>query len=111
VSPTELEHLDMEVWLLFNPQRVHARGEERVQAVVTGGKHGLVVGRGEHRGLLLPGVAVEQGWDARRFLDQVCVKAGLHASLWKDDATTLFTFEGSALRGRVGDFEAVTGLC
>jgi AmmeMemoRadiSam system protein B/AmmeMemoRadiSam system protein A len=109
VSPTELEHLDMEVWLLFGPQRVHARGEERVREVVTGGKHGLIVARGEQRGLLLPGVAAEHGWDSRRFLEQVCVKAGMHPSLWKDDATALFTFEGLALRGRVGEFDAVAG--
>jgi AmmeMemoRadiSam system protein B/AmmeMemoRadiSam system protein A len=106
VSPTELAHLDMEIWLLFNPQRVAARGEERVHAVVTGGRHGLIVRRGEHRGLLLPGVAAEHGWDARRFLEQVCVKAGLHPSLWRDDGTAVLTFEGSSLRGRVGDFEA-----
>jgi len=107
VSPTELEHLEMEVWLLFNSQRMVARGEDRAQAVVTGGKHGLIVVRGENRGLLLPGVAAEHGWDARRFLEQVCVKAGLHASMWKDDATTLFTFEGLPLRGKVAEFNAV----
>jgi AmmeMemoRadiSam system protein B/AmmeMemoRadiSam system protein A len=110
VSPTELEHLDMEVWVLFNPQRVTVRGGERVDAVVTGGKHGLIVSRGEHRGLLLPGVAAEHSWDARRFLEQVCVKAGLHPSLWKDDGTALFTFEGICLRARVSEFEPLGEL-
>jgi AmmeMemoRadiSam system protein B/AmmeMemoRadiSam system protein A len=103
VSPTELEHLDMEVWILFNPMPMQARGEERVAAVVTGGKHGLVVTRGQTRGLLLPGVAAEHNWDARRFLEQVCVKAGLHPSLWKDDDTSLLTFEGEPIRGRIGN--------
>jgi AmmeMemoRadiSam system protein B/AmmeMemoRadiSam system protein A len=107
VSPIELEHLDMEVWLLFNPQRVTARGEDRVGAVVTGGKHGLIIGRGGSRGLLLPGVALEHEWDSRQFLEHVCVKAGLHPSMWKDDGTSLFTFEGQAFRGRVGDHDGV----
>ncbi|MCI0456166.1 MAG: AmmeMemoRadiSam system protein B [Gemmataceae bacterium] len=98
VSPGELPYLDLEVWLLFNPQRVQARGLERAEAVVTGGKHGLIVRRGDSRGLLLPGVAAEHGWDARTFLEQVCVKAGLHPSLWKDDDTTLLTFEGASFR-------------
>jgi AmmeMemoRadiSam system protein B/AmmeMemoRadiSam system protein A len=106
ISPTELMHLDMEIWLLFNQQRVAARGAEREAAVVTGGKHGLVIARGEQRGLLLPGVAVEHDWDSRRFLEQACVKAGLHASMWKDDATGVFTFEGVSFRGRVADFDA-----
>jgi AmmeMemoRadiSam system protein B/AmmeMemoRadiSam system protein A len=103
VSTCELEHLRLEVWLLFNPQPVRARGEERVAAVVTGGKHGLVVERGESRGLLLPGVAAEHDWDSRRFLEQVCVKAGLHPSLWKDDDTRLMTFEGEVFEGRVAE--------
>jgi AmmeMemoRadiSam system protein B/AmmeMemoRadiSam system protein A len=98
VSPGELPYLDLEIWLLFNPQRVQARGEGRVAAVVTGGKHGLVVRRGDSRGLLLPGVAAEHGWDAHTFLEQVCVKAGLHPSLWKDDDTALLTFEGASFR-------------
>src|SRR5207302_6922083 len=92
----------MEIWLPVDPEPVRARGDERVRAVITGGKHGLGVERGPSRGLLLPGVAVEHDWDSRRFLEQVCVKAGLHPSLWRDDATALLTFEGQALRGRVG---------
>jgi AmmeMemoRadiSam system protein B/AmmeMemoRadiSam system protein A len=100
VSAVEVEHLHMEVWLLFNPQRLAARGEDRAAAVEVG-KHGLVLRRGEERGLLLPGVAVEHEWDARKFLEQTCVKAGLHPSVWTDDATAVLTFEGEALRGRV----------
>ncbi len=99
VSPAELPYLDLEVWLLFNPQSVQARGEDRVQAVVTGGKHGLVIRRGDSRGLLLPGVATEHGWDSRTFLEHVCSKAGLHPSLWKEDDTALLTFEGASVFG------------
>jgi AmmeMemoRadiSam system protein B/AmmeMemoRadiSam system protein A len=101
VSLSELSHLDMEVWLLFNQQPVQAEGEERI-ASVTVGKHGLTVARGPAHGLLLPGVAVDHAWDARRFLDQVCVKAGLHPTAWKDRATALTTFEGEAVHGRIG---------
>ncbi len=100
VSPTELEHLELEVWLLYNPQPVQARGEERLHAV-TVGRHGVQVVRGESSGLFLPSVAVESNWDARRFLDQVCVKAGLPPTAWRDDSTTLLTFEGEAIRGRL----------
>jgi AmmeMemoRadiSam system protein B/AmmeMemoRadiSam system protein A len=106
VSPAELEHLDLEVWLLYNPQPVSARGEERLTAV-TVGRHGVQVVRGEARGLFLPGVAVEQGWDARRFLDHVCVKAGLPPTAWRDDATALFIFEGEALTGTAAGADPV----
>jgi AmmeMemoRadiSam system protein B/AmmeMemoRadiSam system protein A len=104
ISPAEMDHLDLEVWLLYNPQPVAARGEERVTAV-TVGRHGVQVVRGEARGLFLPGVAVEQGWDARRFLDHVCVKAGLPPTAWRDDATALFTFEGESLTGTTAGAE------
>lgn len=102
VSPTELPYLDVEVWLLFNPRRVKAKSEERAAAVITGGKHGVVVRWGEHRGLLLPGVAAEHGWDSTTFLDHVCLKAGLHPSRWQEDDTHLMTFEGLSCRGPVG---------
>ncbi|HZY90087.1 MAG TPA: AmmeMemoRadiSam system protein B, partial [Gemmataceae bacterium] len=97
VSPGELEHLDMEVWLLFNAQSVASRGEERVSAV-TVGTHGVQVARGQAHGLYLPSVAVQSGWDARRLLDQVCAKAGLPPTAWREDDTALFTFEGEAIR-------------
>jgi AmmeMemoRadiSam system radical SAM enzyme/AmmeMemoRadiSam system protein B/AmmeMemoRadiSam system protein A len=100
ISPTELEHLEMEVWLLHNPQPVQARGEDRLEAI-TIGKHGVQVVRGEASGLFLPSVAVESNWDARRFLDQVCVKAGLPSNAWLDEATALFIFEGEVLRSRL----------
>ena len=51
------------------------------------GRHGLVVSRGSHRGLLLPQVAVEQEWDAPTFLEQTCLKAGLPTDAWKRGAT------------------------
>ncbi len=66
VSPSELPHLDVEVWLLDRPQPVALRGEER-RAAVAIGKHGLQIAAGDARGLLLPGVAVEHGFDAEPF--------------------------------------------
>jgi AmmeMemoRadiSam system radical SAM enzyme/AmmeMemoRadiSam system protein B/AmmeMemoRadiSam system protein A len=100
VSPSELDYLDMEVWLLANPEPVAARGEDRVGAI-TIGRHGVQVVQGPAHGLFLPSVAVDSNWDARRLLDQVCVKAGLPPTAWKDDATVLYKFEGEALRCRL----------
>jgi AmmeMemoRadiSam system radical SAM enzyme/AmmeMemoRadiSam system protein B/AmmeMemoRadiSam system protein A len=107
ISPSELEHLDMEVWILWGQEPVSARGEDRVQAV-TIGKHGLQIARGSARGLLLPGVAVEHGLDARGFLGQVCRKAGLPMDAWKADDTALFTFEGYSIHGRL--CEVLSGM-
>jgi AmmeMemoRadiSam system protein B/AmmeMemoRadiSam system protein A len=100
ITPSELNQLDMDVWILWGPEPVMARGEDRVQAVVIG-KHGVLISRGAARGLLLPGVAVDHGLDSRAFLEQVCIKAGLPTDAWKDDDTKLRVFEGEAIRGRL----------
>jgi uncharacterized protein (TIGR00296 family) len=58
---------------------------------VQAGVHGLMIQKGAKRGLLLPQVAVEHGWDRETFLSQVCVKAGLPTDAWKEDAE-LYSF-------------------
>ena len=53
------------------------------------GRHGVVIERGDRRGLLLPQVAVEQGWDVEAFLDHTCLKAALPPGAWRHDARIL----------------------
>lgn len=98
IESDELDQLHVDVWILWGPEPVSARGEDRVQAV-TIGKHGLLISRGYARGLLLPGVAVEHHLDARAFLEQVCLKAGLPTDAWLDDDTQLLVFEGDSIEG------------
>lgn len=98
VSPTELPYLDLEVWLLYGLKPVTARGADRVSEVSVG-RHGLHIRRGNASGLLLPGVAVENYLTAEAFLEQVCLKAGLPPSAWKEDDTHLLTFEGHTITG------------
>ncbi len=100
LSPTELPHLDLEVWLLHPPRPVEARGEARA-AAVTVGRHGVQVVRGPSQALFLPGVAVEYGWDARKTLDRVCLKAQLPPTAWRENDTALFTFEGASFTTRL----------
>lgn len=100
IAAAELAELDMDVWLLWGLQTVTAAGEDRV-AAVTIGKHGVQVNRGCSRGLLLPSVAVDHRLDARNFLKQVCIKAGLASDAWLASDTKLMTFEGRAIHGRL----------
>ena len=58
------------------------------------GRHGLVISLGSRRGLLLPQVPVEHGWDRKTFLEQTCQKAGLPLDAWRGPATVeAFTAE------------------
>src|SRR5690606_22969156 len=98
LTPGELPHLELSVNLLHGLKPVSARGRDRIGSVEVG-RHGLRIHRGEDGGLLLPGVATEQGWDSESFLRHVCRKAGLPTTAWEDDETTLLTFESIEFGG------------
>jgi AmmeMemoRadiSam system protein A len=57
----------------------------RAEEVIVG-RHGLIISEGVFRGLLLPQVPVEHGWDPLTFLEQTCRKAGLPLDAWKSTA-------------------------
>jgi uncharacterized protein len=79
VSADELSSLKIEISVLSPLKQV--RPEE-----VEVGRHGLVVTYGSRRGLLLPQVPVELGWDRQTFLAQTCIKAGIDPDAWKHGA-------------------------
>lgn len=98
ISPIELEHLTLEVSLLHTITEITATGADRAKEVEVG-RHGLQLATQEHRGLLLPSVAVENEWDNEKFLRQVCLKAGLPATFWKNKEVQLWTFESTSFGG------------
>ncbi len=58
------------------------------------GRHGLVISHRVRRGLLLPQVPTEHGWDRETFLEQTCRKAGLPHEAWlKGASIEAFTAE------------------
>lgn len=84
VTPAELDDLHIEISVLSPLQAAQA---EEVEV----GTHGLVIEHGRARGLLLPQVPLEWGWNRDEFLAHTCRKAGLHADAWQRGAS-LFTF-------------------
>src|SRR5215469_6843728 len=79
VTAEEARELQIEISVLSRLQPV--RPEE-----VLVGVHGLVVTCGGRRGLLLPQVPVQWGWDRDNFLAQTCLKAGLSQDSWRHGA-------------------------
>jgi AmmeMemoRadiSam system protein A len=57
------------------------------------GRHGLLISLANHRGLLLPQVPVEHGWDRKTFLEQTCRKAGLPLDAHETAVIEAFTAE------------------
>lgn len=74
----ELPGVEFEISVLSPLQRV---GDIREIEV---GKHGLLISKGNTRGLLLPQVATMYNWDRERFLQETCRKAGLKNDDWKN---------------------------
>jgi len=91
VAPEELPLLEYEISVLSPLRRTLDVNEIEI------GKHGLLILRGNHEGLLLPQVPVEQGWDRKTFLEQACAKAGLPADAWKSSDTDIFSFTALVL--------------
>jgi AmmeMemoRadiSam system protein A len=81
VTVHELPDLSLEISVLGPLEAIEARPD-----AFTIGVHGLVAEQGYHRGLLLPQVATEWGWDAEQFLRETCVKAGLPPDAWRAGA-------------------------
>ncbi len=102
VSVSELPYLQFEIWLLYGRRPIRNQGDARIKEVEIG-RHGLQIQQGQARGLLLPGVAEDHGLDAEAFLQQVCLKAGLPPTAWREQDVALATFEGYVIRG---DFDS-----
>lgn len=86
VSASELGQLEYEISVLSPLRRVLDVREIKV------GEHGLLMKNGSYQGLLLPQVPVEEKWDRQTFLDETCLKAGMHTGCWKDENTDIFKF-------------------
>ena len=85
LMPDELDDLEIEISVLSPLQRISNVEQVEVD------RHGLMIAKGGWRGLLLPQVATEHGWDRETFLEAVCIKAGLPRDSWRRGAT-LWTF-------------------
>ncbi|MFH1331822.1 MAG: TIGR00296 family protein [archaeon] len=80
----ELDKVIFEVSVLTEPELVKVKSCDDYLGGIRVGEDGLIVDDGVSRGLLLPVVAVEYGWNAEEFLDHTCLKAFLPKDSWKD---------------------------
>lgn len=92
VTARELGHIVVEVSLLTPPELVKVKDPREYLKAIIIGRDGLIADNGFGRGLLLPQVPVEQGWDVHEFLDHTCMKARLPADAWTEKGTRLYRF-------------------
>ena len=82
----ELADIDLEISVLSPLRRIEDVNEIQV------GVHGIYMVSPRGRGVLLPQVATEYGWDRRTFLENTCLKAGLNPGCWQDEDVEILIF-------------------
>ncbi len=86
VTPDELDSLTYEISILSPPQKLQKIEDIQI------GTHGLIISQGYNRGVLLPQVASEYGWNVQQFLENTCQKARLPKNCWQDPHCEIQTF-------------------
>lgn len=81
VTREEMDQIVIDISVLSPLQRIESIDEIEV------GTHGLYIEKNTTRGVLLPQVATEYGWDKETFLRQTAMKAGLSEDAWKENCT------------------------
>jgi len=80
LGENDLGYLEIEISVLTLPRPV-----KDIREIIVG-RHGIIVSKGHHKGLLLPQVPVEYAWDLETYLGHGCMKAGLDQNEWKRGA-------------------------
>ena len=78
----ETNECTFEVTVLTVPKPVEYSSAGELLSKIVIGRDGLIITRGGRRGLLLPQVPAEFGWDAKEFLMHLSLKAGLDQDAW-----------------------------
>lgn len=85
LTPADLMYVEIEISVL-SPMSPIARDDIEI------GVHGLYVAQGRKRGVFLPQVPVQYGWDVPRYLKELLNKGGLGSRAYEDPQTRLFGF-------------------
>jgi len=86
MKETDLQDFTLEISVLSPLKKIDDVEEVEV------GIHGIYIEKGYYRGVLLPQVATEYGWDRETFLKQTCLKAGLPTDAWQADDAEIYIF-------------------
>ena len=94
LAEKEFDHIVIEVTILTKPDHIQVDQPKDYLSHIEIGRDGLIVEQGFYKGLLLPQVPVEQGWEKEEFLLHTCMKAGLPPDAWFDMETKIYKFQG-----------------
>lgn len=96
IMPGEVDLLELELNIMFDPHVVAARGAARADGIVIG-THGMVLSNPRGRGLLLPHVPVQGKMNVTQYFETLSQKAGLDKNAWLEEASEIMTFRATVL--------------
>ena len=105
LKSSELKDILIEVSVLTQPKLLEAKNHGDYPRMIKVGRDGLIVEGGYDKGLLLPQVPVEYGWDEETFLSQCCMKAGSPPDCWLSKETKVYTFTAEVFSETTPDGE------
>ena len=91
MSPDELNDFSLEITVLSPLEKINDTN------LIEVGTHGIYIVKGFNRGVLLPQVATEYGWNREIFLQQTCIKAGLPENAWQHPDAEIYIFSGEII--------------
>ena len=94
VTLKELSEITIEVTILTVPEYIEIDNPDDYLKHIQIGRDGLIAEQGWRKGLLLPQVPIDQGWDVKQYLSHTCQKAGLSSQAWLNRDTRIYRFEG-----------------
>ncbi len=94
LKENELNNIIIEVTILTKPELIKVKQPKEYLNQIEIGRDGLIVEQSFYKGLLLPQVPVEQGWNKEEFLSHTCLKAGLLPDAWFDKDIKISKFSG-----------------
>lgn len=89
----ELDEIKIEISILTKPELIKVSSPDEYPNKIKIGQDGLIIESDSFSGLLLPQVATEHKLNAKQFLDNLCLKAGLLIDTWKEGDCKIYKFQ------------------
>jgi uncharacterized protein (TIGR00296 family) len=105
VSEKELEEVIFEVSVLTKPFLIRVDDTNLSLNKIVIGRDGLMLESRYGSGLFLPQVPVEQNWNVRQYLTNLCYKAGAPSDAWLLSDSNLYIFRSYIFREKLPNSE------
>jgi uncharacterized protein (TIGR00296 family) len=105
ISERELEEVIFEVSVLTKPSLIRVDNSDVSLNKIVIGRDGLILESVYGSGLFLPQVPVEQNWNVREYLTNLCYKAGAPSDAWLLPDSKLYAFRSIIFREKLPNKE------